>query len=334
MSISDLKPLAEANLPNIVFQGNTPEERLLNGFVLSKQYMGQIIPQEHTVDMSAAVAVQEGYDQQIVQNQDVVASSLSAKQDLPDYAAISAEAPKSKEYWISTYALAAEGIGAYATGYAKQQVTYGLLSEDDYYGGIDVRTKSFANIVYAGQTGVLAQLVAPESWYSSTMQNSEAARTMQLSGQLAGGGQMVVGSTGTKIFALNTTKKLIPVQLGLEPITIGIIAGAIAVAIIGVAYVGFHAWASTEKERIRASAEFMGQMCKQANDNPALSKACAEYADKITTPTPAPFGLDNLSKYLVWGAVGLAALYMLPSLMESFSEARFRTSVRKAARGQ
>ena len=333
MSISDLKPLAEQNLPNIVFQGSTPEERMLTGFVMAKQYMAQIIPSGHMVDSSAAIVTQESYDRQLTERQDIVTSALSAQQDLSESTGLSEEAPRSKEYWISTYALASEGIGAYATGYARQQVTYGLLSEKDYLDSVDLRTKSFAHIVYAGQRGALAQLVAPESWYSNAMQSSEAARTMQLSGQLASGGQMVLGSTGTKIMALDRTRKLIPVQLGITGIEVAIIAGVI-VTIVALGSVAFALHASVEKERIRASAEFMGQMCKQANDNPTLSKACAEYADKITTPTPAPFGLDNLSKYLVWGAVGLAALYMLPSLMENFQQASFRGSVRKAASGR
>jgi hypothetical protein len=326
MSLQDLKPLAEQNLPNIVFQGSTPEERLLTGFVVAKQHMTAIIPAGHSVDAGVAATVQERYEKQILERKNLVAASLSAKQDLPEPDALIEDAKTGKEYWMSTYALAAEGIAAYATGYARQQVTYGLLSEKDYYDSIDLRTKSFASIVNAGQNGTLAQLVAPEAWYQSKMQSSEAARTMQASGQLQRGGLITLSTAGTKIQALDTTRKLVPVQLGFDlvvtPTVALIIAGTLVLSITMVSLIGFLTWGSVEKNRIRASAEFMGQMCKNAGNDPAITQACTEYASKISTPTPMPGGLDNLSKYLVWGAVGLGALWMLPSLMERFGRSK------------
>jgi hypothetical protein len=122
------------------------------------------------------------------------------------------------------------------------------------------------------------------------------------------------GKAGTKIMALDKTRSLVPVQLGGATIPL-IIAGAVVIVLVGVSVVSAIAWHSVEKTRIQASAEFMGQMCKQADKNPELTKACAQYADKITQVSPMPFGLDNLSKYLVWGGVGLAAFYLLPNIV-------------------
>jgi hypothetical protein len=315
MTLSDLKPLAEQNLPTIQFAGSTPEERMLSGFLLAKQHMAKLLPQGHSVDVGAAIATQESYEKQLVERKSVVSMSLAAKQDLPEDSGIQEIAEKSREYWISMYALAAEGIGAYATGYARKQVEYGLLSEQDYLDSVDLRTKSFSTIVYAGQTGYLPQLVVPNDWYSASMQNSEAARTMMLSGQLRGGGRVTLGTAGTKIMALDKTRNLVPVQLG-DPTIALIIAGAVVIALVGIAVVSAVAWQSVEKTRIQASAEFMGQMCKQADKNPELTKACTQYADTISQATPMPFGLDNLSKYLVWGGVGLAAFYLLPNIVK------------------
>lgn len=335
MSLQDLAPLAEPNLARVTFAGSTPEQRMLTGFVYAKQAMQQLLPQGHVVDMGAAIVTQETYEAQIEERRAIVASSFQQGTDLPEEAAISDKASRSREYWISTYALAAEGIGAYASGYAKQQVSYGLLSEKDYYDGIELRTKSFANIVQASQRGQLAPLVIPEAYYQSAMQASPAATTMRLGGQVVPEkGAIVLGSDAPKLIALTPSKSLVPVQLGTIGIDIIIVAG-IVVAITAIGITAFVIRGSVEKERIRQSAEFMGRMCEQATkeNNPAALAACREYADKITTPTPQPFGLDQLSKYLVWGAVGLAALWMLPSLIERSEEASFRRSVRSAARG-
>jgi hypothetical protein len=337
VSLQDLAPLAEPNLARVTFAGSTPEQRMLTGFVYAKQAMQQLLPQGHVVDMGAAIVTQETYEAQIEERRAIVASSFQQGTDLPEEAAISDKASRSREYWISTYALAAEGIGAYASGYAKQQVSYGLLSEKDYYDGIELRTKSFANIVQASQRGQLAALMLPDAYYQSAMQASSAATTLRLGGQVVPEkGAIVLNSDSTKLMALTPSKSLVPVQLGDFGISVTTMAViGIVVAITAVGITAFVVRGSVEKERIRQSAEFMGRMCEQATkeNNPAALAACREYADKITTPTPQPFGLDQLSKYLVWGAVGLAALWMLPSLIERSEEASFRRSVRSAARG-
>lgn len=339
MSLHDLAPLAEPNLANVQFQGNTPEQRMLTGFVLAKQYMQQLIPQGHSVNLGAAIVAQEGYEAQVEERREIVAASLRSGSDLPESAALSARAEHGREYWLSTYALASEGIGAYATGYAAQQVQYGLLSQADYNDSIVLRTKSFANIVQAGQRGQLAALVTPEAYFQNAMQQSQAANTMRVAGQIStvSGGKLLLANSGSRIFVPNAAKQIVPVQLGeIATITTAIIAGALVIAIIGTVYVAYTIHASVEKDRIRASAEFMGRMCRDAMDSghETTLRACQEYADKISTPTPQPFGLDNLSKYLTWGAVGLAALWMLPTLVERMDDARSRSASRRAARGE
>jgi hypothetical protein len=321
-SLEDLKPLADQNLADVVFKGNTPEERMLTGFVLAKQYMQPMIPSGHVVDLGAAMSAQEGYEQQISDRKEIVRACLADRVDLPENAALSQEAPKSREYWLSTYAFAVEGIGAYATGYGRQQVGYGLLSERDYTDSIDLRTKSFANIVSAGKKGQLAALMSPSAYYQNVVQQSPSAKTMQTAGQLLpiSGGRVVLTGSANKVFALDTTKQLVPVQLGFT----GIEIAGIVVLISAIAIGAYVVRGSVEKERIRASAEFMGRMCSEAvsANHASTIAACTEYADKISTPTPAPFGLDNLSKYLAWGAVGLAAMWMLPTLMARFEHGR------------
>jgi hypothetical protein len=323
MSLTDLYQLADQNLPVMAFEGATPEAKMMSGFVLAKQYMATLIPQGHSVDLGAAITTQESYDAQMQERKEIVRASLTNKSDLPEEAALIAEMPKSKEYWISTYALASSGIGAYATGYAAQQVQYGLLSEKDYIDSITLRTKAFSNIVYAGQTGALAALVTPEAAYQRALEKSPVARTLMLSSQVRStptqGGALIVGSHASRVIAPTT-----PVSGLGNPAIVAIIAGAAVLAIVGSVYVAYALHASVEKERIRASAEFMNRMCTEAEKtgNEKTLAACLQYADKISTPTPQPFGMDQLSKYLVWGGVSLVALWMLPTLVDRFTRKR------------
>lgn len=319
MSLDDLRPLAEQNLPVVSFPGTTRLEQMLNGFQQAKGYILSLVPAGYTLNYDAAVMTAEQYASQVQERKAVVQQAFQTGTDLSEQDGLTAEQKNSREYWLSQYAIAAEGVGAYASGGMQQAVgQYPNWTQYDYEESIDHRIKVFSSIVSAGANGYLAPLITPEAYAQSTVANSPQGAMMLRSGQIpasVSGSIITVGSTGTKVAVPTLTGGAS--GLGIAPILV--VAGV--VAIIGIAVVAGVTIYYIQKKQMETSAALATEICRQAfeSKNQSAIDACMKNAAEITKPkslADTAIG-GKIQDYLIWGGIALAGIYFAPLIVQS-----------------
>jgi len=317
--LTSLQPLAQQNLPSVAFAGSTPLERMINGFQQAKKYMVALVPAGYTLDYDAALLTSEAFASQIDQKRAVVQTAFQTSQDLAQQDGLTTDHQGSREYWLSQYAIASRGIGAYASGAMQAAVDQRPgWTQIDYDESIQHRIEIFSSIVHAGDQGYLAALVSPDAYAQSVVMNSPQGALMTRSGQLppsAAGSIITVSSSGNKV--------AVPVSaggasgLGIAPIVLG----AYVVVAIGIAIVAGVTVYYIQKKKIETSAALAAQICTEAiqSGNKDAISACERLASDVTEPKSAAetlFGGD-IQQYLIWGGVALAGIYFAPMIVQS-----------------
>jgi hypothetical protein len=317
MLIDDLHPLAVQNVPAVVFAGATPTDQMLAGFQEARKRILALIPAGYQINYDAAVSTSNGFTDQVEQRKQAVQNALLYRQDLAEQDSLTTTTDNSRDYWLSQYRIASEGIGAYAMGAAQQAVSDRRISQIEYNDGVDQRIKVFQSIVAADNAGNLGQLVSGESYTQQAVSSSPQGAMMLRSGQIDPrmvGSKLMMTSKGTKV--LVPTGGSGAVGLGVDPITIGIFVTIGVLALVaGVVYYAI------EKKRMEQSAAFMAQFCNDAlkTGNKSAIDACIKFGDNLGKPKSAADTLlgGKMQDYLIWGGVALAGIYFAPMIVQS-----------------
>lgn len=270
---------------------NRPENQLIEAFQKARSALFAALPKDAVLDPAEAKLAAELVAQQVQDQRSVIVPSLERRIDLPPTNAITLDPIKARQYYVGKYVAASQGLGGYPAGLAREAVAAGAMTEQQYFDGIEVRLRAFSEIIHAGNTGQLVDLVNGERRGSSIVIATE--------------GDGVVGSAGVS-------------GLGLAATT-AILIGVVAVAIVaGLAYY------YTQAHKAELTVAMMSRNCNEAIKlgNEKAIKWCNEFAKEtasggIGTDLFGSKGQEQLLRYLGYAGAAYLAILLLPSITQS-----------------
>jgi hypothetical protein len=277
-----------------------PEKQLLEAFRLAKEHLFKVLPAGTRLDESKAILAADIVAQQIQAQKDAMASSLNARQDLSPDSAISLDNAQMRQYHIGRYLVASGGLGVYTSGVGKD-----LIEQESYLEGIEGRIRIFSEIIHAGETGQLVQLVNAESVAPE-------------------GGRIIIASEYSKVSS-ERGAGLGVVGFGKIPVPQIIIAVAIIAFIISAAVVLDRYFArDTEASYAQSQAICRDAIEKGYKD---VVKQCVELSAEATQggvvgDLLGSKATKDITNYLIlFGAVYLGVL-LLPTITHSVTTAQ------------
>lgn len=174
--LARLEAVSDRNVPPTLFPGNNAVERLLAGYSAAKAAVFRHVPARYALSYDQAMLATQTVGDAIARNGDAILSQLDQGLDLYDAIAITMSSEDARQYMLAQYALACEGLGAFASGYADESVAKGLLSAADYSFIVDKKLEVFGHIVALEQRNGLRHLLNAEA---------VAAQTASQAGRLA-----------------------------------------------------------------------------------------------------------------------------------------------------
>jgi hypothetical protein len=269
-----------------------PENSLIEAFQAARKHLFAALPSDARLDANEAMLASQLVQQQIEAKQSIVIPSLENGQDLPETDMITLEAPKSRQYYVGKYVQASQGLGGYVADLGREAVQAGVMTEAEYVDGMEVRYRTFSEIIHAGETGQLVQLVNAESV----------------------GGDEIIKTSGTTVIVRPGMQ-----GLGIDPVT-GILIGIAIVAIVG----GF-AYYFTRRHSIDRSVAMMTQNCNEAmrQGNEKAVKYCTDFAREAATGGGAAqklfgeAGTSEILRMMGYAVGGLLVVKFLPDIVDS-----------------
>jgi hypothetical protein len=127
--------------------------------------------------------------------------SLSSGQDVPEQAAFTYDSEQARSIYFGKFAQASANLGAYLTGYAREQVAIGRLSQADFDAGVEVRIRQFSEIIHLGRTAMLGPVVNAEGHAKSVGAGPGSRITIATPGAMTTGPSLgAVGLGGPVLF--------------------------------------------------------------------------------------------------------------------------------------
>jgi hypothetical protein len=80
---------------------------------------------------------------------------------------ISIASDEASDYYLGKFSIASKNIGAYISGYAREQVVKGNLSEKQFNQACEDKLRDLSDIIYLGRTGHLRAIISPDEWMKS-----------------------------------------------------------------------------------------------------------------------------------------------------------------------
>ena len=209
------------------------------------------------------------------------------------------------EYYLGKFSKASSNIGAYISGYAREQVVKGSLSKNQFEQACDAKLRDLSDIIYIGRTGHLPAIITPEQWMKE--QNSYGKEIVLLH---SGVGVKNSGASGLGE----------PISLAAAAVVV-VIAGLVIAAGVAVSYYFV---------KRRAELQQVGfELCQDAvrNNDPRWKDICELPAVSATGDKLGSLAeqflpketLNKMGKYAIYG-VGIAlVINFLPNIMASLS---------------
>jgi hypothetical protein len=273
-----------------------PEEQLIEAFQKARQVLFAALPKDAQLDFAEAKLAADLVAQQVRAQQPTIVRSLDNRQDLPIENAVTLDANKSRQYYVGKYFAATQGLGGYPAGLGREAVEAGAMTHAQYIEGMDIRLRAFSEIIHAGDTGQLVDLV-----------NGEKR-----------GGNIVVTTKGDGVIA-----NAGGVGLGIEPGTV------ILLALIATAIVAGVAYSVVQMDKNELTIAMMTRNCGEAmrQGNERAIKHCNDFAREAASGGAVPSligdkGREQLLRYLGYAGAAYLAILVLPSVTSSILSAQ------------
>lgn len=287
------------------------EQRLALAYDEASKYVSSSMAPGQTLDLASYELAADVAGDSLQANSEAWRLGFAQNQDVGLVSAINLGSQQCTQYYLGHYAQACSNLGAFVTGYAREQIVLGALSQDEFDKACDLRIRAFSDIIYLGRTGALPSMLNATGWSKA---NGIADPSI------------VIATPG-----ISTLPS--PVSgLGLEPVTI-----LIGIAIVGVlvgAGIGVAMYMSAENAKLRRAAL---EICQDAvrRNHPSASAICASAKDAARTPSLTdallPEGSladkivskDLQDKLVMYGALGLGTMLLIqfaPQIMSSLSK--------------
>lgn len=282
------------------------EQRLASAYDEAVAHLKAAIPPGTTVDLAKYELAADMAGSSLTTHSDAWLQGFRENKDPSVASGLLFDPSRAKEYYLGHFAQASANIGVFITGYAREQITLGALSQADFDTACDMRLRALSDIIYLGRTGQLKAVVDADGW------GKENA---------PGDTKLVVATdglyTGEDAQGLGT--------LGAPAIVAIVIVCALAGAGIGVAVM----WAAENAKQRRIALD----ICQDAvrRGHPDASKICgemrglvADLANPANIPNPVdmliPKEMQKTIAYAAAGITGVAlVLAFAPQIMRSLS---------------
>lgn len=280
-----------------------PEQQLIEAFELAREALFKSLPEGTTLDERQALLAQDMLRQQVEAKQGIITPNLESYTDMPSGGELVLDSSQSRQFYVGKYIAASQGLGAYPAGLGREAVAAGVMTEQDYFIGIETRLRAYSDIIYAGETGQLEPLVNAEKFGKD---------------QRIASGSQIVTSSGTLLRAAPATSGLgaafIPVW---------------AIVVVAVAIVAGVTYYLVRRHEVDRTIDMMTQNCQEAIrlGNEQAIKYCNEFAQKtigqgIGQKLLGDVGQEQILKYLALGGAVYLTVLLLPSLTQSFMSAQ------------
>lgn len=203
-----------------------------------------------------------------------------------------------RQYYLGKYAQCSANLGAYLTGYARQKVVSGELSQAEFDQGADLRLRGFSEIIYAGKRGQLGPIVSGET-FSAGM----------------GGGSILVRSNDTQVLGSSGAQ-----GLGAVPVVVII---AVAALIIGAcAAVAWHYVDQQARDRRIMLEICQDAIAKGSPDAPRICQDMSQVVAKMHEQSPSAIEQivgketpQTIAKYAMIGLGGYLLVMFAPEII-------------------
>jgi len=298
------------------------EQRLALAYDEATMWLRKAVPAGVTIDTSKYESATGSASSQLQSYGDSWLNKFRTNVDLDPDTAITLTGDHSEAYYLGQYANASANLGAYLSGYAREQIPIGGISQADFDQGAEMRLRSFSEIIYLGRTGALPAVVSPDVYAKG------------LGG--GAGGKIIVATPGVSFNAATGASGLGCEVLCLT-ITIGILA-ILAATAITVSVM----WSKSSQQNRQAMLE----ICQDAirRDNPNAPTICADMSKVVAdmaSPGQMPNPIDALipkalqTQIVTYGAIGLGIYTLImfaPQIMASLGRTKEVLAARQVER--
>ncbi|MFA4971447.1 MAG: hypothetical protein WC683_02455 [bacterium] len=325
MPLSDVESLAKQVQP-LYPEMATPEDRLMAAYKAARAALIETLPKGTTVDPLAATIAQQTVEQQFDARVPALQSSFQNNTDLSADDAAKLTAEQSRQHYLYKYLIACDGLGLYASGYAKQLDANGEFP-GDYNKSVEDRIRIFSEITHAHGTGALVGLVNNEAVVQ------QAAQRAAMSG-LGGVGQgqvtTFIGSKGMTITLPSSSGAAglgapLPWQAWVL-IGVGTIVAGVVIYLLG-------------SKRIETTAETTRIICLKLieSGDKAAAKSCIDLQKEATNiggvgDIIGKETMQTLTKYAFVGGLLILTVMFLPTIVGSVTQAQTTYQMHKAVR--
>lgn len=282
------------------------EQRLAYAHEEARKHLAAILPPGATLSTSQYELAADVAGTQIDTFGSAWMPRLQSGQDIDPESALSLPADQMRQYYLGRYAQASANLGAYLTGFARQQVAYGSISQKDFDLGAELRLRSLSDIIYAGRTGSLPALIDGERYAQKKTGAGNSLIT------IATPGVTVQPAAGLQGLGFAWTPAMV------------LAVGLVSCLAVGVVAASVVAWRWNEANA--SNRRSMLEICQdaQARNHPDartickdMSEVVAEMGDPSNGMNPAGDMIKNVGT--IAGAIG--GLYLLFAFAPQISQA-------------
>lgn len=288
------------------------EQRLAAAYDEATAHIKATLPPGVTIDTSKYEQANDLAGNHINAYGDDWLSTFRANKDLSVDSAVRFNGEQGEQYYLGRYAQASANLGAYLTGYARQQIPLGALTQEDFDQGAELRLRALSEVIHLGRTGALPAVIAADKY--------------ALANNAPKGGSILVATPGVTINPATGTSGL-GCELLCLTITIGVLAILAATAItVSVMWVN-----ASQKDR-QAMLETCNDAVRLNNAQaPAICANMSKVVAEMAAPGQMPSALSALipadlqKQIITYGAIGLGAYLLLtfaPQIASSLSKTK------------
>jgi hypothetical protein len=298
------------------------EQRLALAYDEATMWLKKATPPGTTIDTSRFEAASSVATSHVNTYGDAWMSKFKVGSDLDQNSALVMSGDYSEAYYLGKYAQASANLGAYLSGYAREQIPIGAISQAEFDQGAEMRLRALSEVIYLGRTGALPAVVAPDV-YAKSIGGSTS-------------GKITVATPGITFDAAAPTG-----GLGCGPaciyISLAVVAGLVAVAITVSVL-----WTKASQENRQVMLEVCQDAVRRGNPNaPTICADMSKVVAEMASPGQMPNPIDALipkalqTQIVTYGAIGLG-LYTLimfaPQIMASLGRTKDVLAARQVER--
>lgn len=286
------------------------EQRLASAYDEAALHLKKTLPPGSTIDAAQYELANDLTGNQIDTYGGDWKNRIASDQDADVSAALNLPADQCRQFYLGKFAQASSNLGAYLSGYAREQVAVGALSKEEFDKGAEVRLRQFSEIIHLGRTGGLPAAVSGEQLSQSKLGKPNAT--------------IVVATPGVTV-AQPAAVSGLGYAIGAGGIALIVLAAGAVIAGGIVAYY----WSTTSQSNRRAMLEICQDAVRRGDPRAEqiclnMSKVVADMASVTNLPTPldAIVSREQQKQLVTYAVAGFGAYLLVPEIIRSLRQSK------------